>query len=72
MKTFMDEEFMLQSPTASSLYHRFAENMPIIDYHCHLSPGTSSKTAVLTAFPRYGWAAETLTAAITATITNGN
>jgi len=38
MKTFMDEEFMLQSPTASSLYHRFAENMPIIDYHCHLSP----------------------------------
>lgn len=34
----MDEEFLLSNPTASKLYHDYAENMPIIDYHCHLVP----------------------------------
>ena len=29
---------MLRSETASRLYHDYAEHMPIIDYHCHLSP----------------------------------
>jgi glucuronate isomerase len=38
MKTFMDEEFLLQSESASKLYHEFAENQPIFDYHCHLPP----------------------------------
>ncbi len=38
MKTFMDENFLLQTDTAGELYHRYAESMPIIDYHCHLSP----------------------------------
>ncbi len=38
MKKFMDEEFLLQTKTASKLYHDYAENMPIFDYHCHLSP----------------------------------
>jgi len=38
MKPFMDEEFLLETDVASDLYHRFAEPMPIIDYHCHLSP----------------------------------
>lgn len=38
MKTFMDDEFMLNSQTASTLYHKYAKNMPIIDYHCHLNP----------------------------------
>lgn len=38
MKKFMDDEFMLKSETASELYHNFAENMPIFDYHCHLMP----------------------------------
>lgn len=38
MKKFMDDEFMLKSKTASELYHNFAENMPIFDYHCHLMP----------------------------------
>ena len=36
MKKFLDENFLLQSETAKRLYHDFAENMPIIDYHCHL------------------------------------
>jgi len=38
MKKFMDENFLLQTKTAQKLYHEFAKNMPIIDYHCHLNP----------------------------------
>lgn len=38
MKNFMDREFLLQNPTAQKLYHEFAENQPIFDYHCHLIP----------------------------------
>lgn len=34
----MDEDFLLRSKTAQQLYHDYAENMPIIDYHCHLLP----------------------------------
>lgn len=35
---FLDKDFLLDSPTARRLYHEHAANMPIIDYHCHLSP----------------------------------
>lgn len=38
MKKFMDENFLLQTKTAQKLYHEFAKDMPIIDYHCHLNP----------------------------------
>ncbi|HEY5583112.1 MAG TPA: glucuronate isomerase [Ruminiclostridium sp.] len=38
MKKFMGEKFLLLNATGKDLYHNFAENMPIIDYHCHLSP----------------------------------
>ena len=38
MKKFMDEDFLLQNETAKLLYHQYAAAMPIIDYHCHLSP----------------------------------
>jgi glucuronate isomerase len=38
MKTFLDENFLLHSKTAQLLYHEFARDMPIIDYHCHLPP----------------------------------
>ncbi|RYZ29748.1 MAG: glucuronate isomerase, partial [Sphingobacteriales bacterium] len=38
MKKFLDENFLLDNPTAVRLYHDFAKEMPIIDYHCHLSP----------------------------------
>ncbi len=37
-KTFMDENFLLETPTAQKLYHEFAAPQPIIDYHCHLPP----------------------------------
>ncbi len=38
MKQFMDKDFMLQNETAKKLYHSYAADMPIFDYHCHLSP----------------------------------
>ena len=38
MKTFLDEDFILQSDTACTLYHKYAENQPIFDFHNHLSP----------------------------------
>ncbi|ENH96521.1 glucuronate isomerase [Gracilibacillus halophilus YIM-C55.5] len=38
MKPFMDENFVLTNPTAEKLYHQYAKDLPIIDYHCHLSP----------------------------------
>ncbi|MEC5396741.1 glucuronate isomerase [Uliginosibacterium sp. H1] len=37
-KNFMDEHFLLETPTAQKLYHEFAAPQPIIDYHCHLPP----------------------------------
>lgn len=38
MKAFLDDNFLLQTQTATRLYHEFAAGMPIIDYHCHLDP----------------------------------
>ncbi|MCW3087388.1 MAG: uxaC [Sediminibacterium sp.] len=38
MKKFLDEHFLLNNATAQKLYHDHAKSMPIIDYHCHLSP----------------------------------
>ncbi len=38
MKTFMNKDFLLDSDSAVTLYHTYAEQMPIFDYHCHLSP----------------------------------
>lgn len=38
MKKFMDRDFLLETETARRLFHGHAENMPIIDYHCHISP----------------------------------
>ena len=38
MKAFMDRDFLLQTETARELYHAHAAKMPIIDYHCHISP----------------------------------
>lgn len=38
MKKFMDKDFLLDTDTAKKLFHDFAENMPVCDYHCHLNP----------------------------------
>ncbi len=34
----INNDFFLKTETAKRLYHDFAENLPIIDYHCHLVP----------------------------------
>jgi len=38
MQSFMGKDFLLSTPSAVRLYHEFAENMPIADYHCHINP----------------------------------
>ena len=38
VKPFLGENFLLQSKTAEILYHEYAQDQPIIDYHCHLPP----------------------------------
>ncbi|WP_183560288.1 glucuronate isomerase [Mucilaginibacter sp. SP1R1] len=38
MKNFLDQDFLLGTKTAQRLYHEFASELPIIDYHCHLPP----------------------------------
>lgn len=51
MKEFLDKNFLLHSQTSEKLYHEFAKDLPIIDYHCHLSPediATNRKFETLT------------------------
>ena len=38
MKAFMDQDFLLETETAKMLYHDYAAKMPVLDYHCHISP----------------------------------
>lgn len=38
MKQFLDDNFLLTNRTAERLYHEYAKEMPIIDYHNHLIP----------------------------------
>ena len=38
MKAFMDKDFLLDSDVAKTLFHDYAKDLPIIDYHCHLVP----------------------------------
>lgn len=38
MKTFLDDNFLLNTSHAEKLFHGYAKDMPIIDYHNHLPP----------------------------------
>ncbi len=38
MSAFINDDFLLTTPVSRELYHGYAEQMPIIDYHCHLPP----------------------------------
>lgn len=38
MKQFLDKDFLLLSDTAKTLFHDYADKLPIIDYHCHINP----------------------------------
>ncbi|GIP27776.1 uronate isomerase [Paenibacillus sp. J23TS9] len=35
---FLNDDFLLSTDTARTLFHQYAKDMPIIDYHCHLDP----------------------------------
>lgn len=37
-RSFIHDDFLLATKQARELYHRYAKNEPIFDYHCHLSP----------------------------------
>jgi glucuronate isomerase len=43
VKKFIDENFLLTNKTAETLYHEYAREMPVIDYHCHLPPDQIAK-----------------------------
>ena len=62
MKQFLDKDFLLSTDMAKTIYHDYAENMPILDYHCHINPQEIYEDRKFESLPRYGWAA---------TITNG-
>ncbi|WP_313655253.1 glucuronate isomerase [Pantoea sp.] len=38
MSRFMTEDFLLEGEFARRLYHDYAKDQPIFDYHCHLPP----------------------------------
>lgn len=38
MKEYMGKDFLLHTDTARKLFHDTAEDLPIIDYHCHIPP----------------------------------
>ena len=38
MRSFIHEDFLLQTDAAKELYHNHSKHQPIIDYHCHLNP----------------------------------
>lgn len=65
MKQFLDENFLLGSATAQSLYRENAAAQPIIDYHCHLDPRLIAEdrpfrsiTELWLAGDHYKWRAE--------------
>ena len=37
-KEFMDKDFILETETAKHLYHDYVKELPLVDYHCHISP----------------------------------
>jgi len=62
--TFLTEDFLLQGKIARRLYHEYAEQMPIYDYHCHLPAGLIAEdhmfeniTRVWLAGDHYKWRA---------------
>ena len=64
MKTFLDDNFLLASKAAERLYHDYAADQPIFDYHCHLPVAEIAEdrrfpnlTAIWLAGDHYKWRA---------------
>ncbi len=47
MKPFMDEDLLLGTDSARRLFFDYAKDMPIVDYHCHVSPDEILKDVCL-------------------------
>ncbi len=43
MRQFINNDFLLESSSAMNLFHNYVSDLPIIDYHCHLSPEDIAK-----------------------------
>ena len=53
-KTIIHDDFLLQNEKAKILFHDYAKEMPVIDYHNHLPPdeiAINKKFDNLTQFP---------------------
>ncbi|MDP5229517.1 MAG: glucuronate isomerase [Cellulophaga sp.] len=46
MKTFINDDFLLQTKFAKKLYHNYAKDLPIIDYHNHLPPNDIAQNRI--------------------------
>ena len=46
MKRFIHDNFLLENKYAEELYHKYAKNQPIIDYHNHLPPQQISEDTI--------------------------
>ena len=55
MKEFMGRDFLLTTRWAEKLYHTYAEHMPILDYHCHISAKEIAEDKNLKRSRRSGW-----------------
>ena len=38
MTAFLTKDFLLSTETAKTLFHTYAKDQPIYDYHCHIDP----------------------------------
>lgn len=64
MKTFINDHFLLRTDFAQRLYHHYAKDLPLIDYHSHLPPAQiahdhvfQSITEIWLAGDHYKWRA---------------
>ena len=55
MQQFMGEDFLLKTETAKHLFHTYAENLPIYDYHCHINPKEFWENMSTRTLPRSGY-----------------
>src|SRR5690625_354039 len=64
MSSFIHDDFLLKSEASKWIYHDYAKDLPIIDYHCHLPPdeiannqGYETITDIWLAGDHYKWRA---------------
>ncbi len=43
MPNFINDDFLLETSSGRNLFHNYISELPIIDYHCHLSPEDIAK-----------------------------